>query len=152
MWVALRDPTERWRMLLALMLGVFLAGMVLSLVLAAHRMSTVVDADYYQNGLHYGRTASGAVNPGSEWRINAFLAGNDLRVVVLDQSGAPVRGGKLSLQPDSAAPASPPLQLAEIAPGAFSCPRPPSRQGELHGTLRFTCGEASATQKLVLFN
>lgn len=151
MWAALRDPSQRWKMLLALIIGVFLAGMVLSMVLAAHRIGRVVDVDYYQNGLHYGRTASGALNPGIGWSINAYLAGNDLRVLVRDRSGSPVAGGRLSLH-DTALPASPPLKLAEISPGAFSCPKPLSRQGEMRGTLRFTCGEASATQKLVLFN
>lgn len=154
MWVTLKDDASlRWRILLALLVGTFLAGMILSLVLAAQRVTKVVDRDYYRKGLNYGRTVSGSVNPGLGWSISASLAGNDLQVKVLDQSGAPVPGGRLRFEPEQSGQHPPaPLQLAEVSPGTFLAPRPQSHSGELHGILHFTCGEAFATRKLVLFN
>lgn len=140
-----------WKLGLGLLVSIILTCTVLSFFLAFRRVGRVVDTDYYQHGLHYGETA--AKNPGGNWTMSASLAGNDLRVKVADRSGTPVSGGKVVFEaaPTREAAASP-LQLAESAPGTFHCPRPTSPHGELRGTLRFTRGEASASQKLVLID
>ncbi|HBG06405.1 MAG: nitrogen fixation protein FixH [Geobacteraceae bacterium GWC2_58_44] len=147
------NHATRWKMALALLMAAFLIGMAATMVIAARRVTPVTDADYYNRGLHYDQTATGSKNPGLGWTMAASLAGAELQVRVKDQSGAPVAGGKLRFEPKRAgAGVSAPLVLAESAPGIFLAPRPVSPQGELHGTLRFTRGEAAASQKLVLFN
>lgn len=140
-----------YKVALALLVGLFLAGMLVTLLIAGRRVSRVVDADYYSHGLHYGRTANGDINRGLDWIISATLSGGNLQVCVKDEHGAPVPGGRLQFSPERVA-ACGPLALAESAPGVFSAPYPAPSQGEVHGTLRFTRGDAVATQKLVLFN
>lgn len=143
-----------WKIALLLLVGVFLTGMAATLVIAERRVSRVVDADYYKNGLHYDQTRLGTKNAGLGWTMSASLAAGDLQVEVKDQAGAPLSGGGLRFQPDerpSAGPASA-FALTESAPGVFRAPRPASSTGEVHGTLRFTRGEATASQKVVLFN
>lgn len=153
MQLTVKNSGRPWKITLALLVGAFLIAMASTLVIAARRVSAVTDADYYQHGLHYGRTASGSHNPGAGWTISASLAGAELRVLIRDQSGAPVSGGELKFVPKRpGALLSGTLMLAESTPGIFRAPRPVSPQGELHGTLRFTRGEAAASQKLVLFN
>lgn len=148
-----KNSGRPWKVTLALLVGVFLIGMASTLVIAARRVSAVTDADYYNHGLRYGRTASGSGNPGLGWTMSASLAGDELQVRVRDESGAPVSGGELKFVPKrSGALLSGTLMLAESTPGIFRAPRPVSPQGELQGTLRFTRGEAAASQKLVLFN
>jgi len=179
-----------WKLALAFLVGAFLAGMATTITIAANRVTPVTDADYYNNGLHYGRTASGSRNPGLGWNLSASLAEGDLQVRVTDESGAPISGGKLTFEPKAGgtgtgtgAPAGTGaaagsgaaaaaaatatatatagvgtgtgtgmLALREAAPGVYRAPRPAARQGDLHGTLRFTKGEAVASRKLVLFN
>jgi hypothetical protein len=55
-----RDGGRPWKIGLALLVGLFLVAMATSLVLASRRVSRVVDADYYQHGLHYGEKMSAA--------------------------------------------------------------------------------------------
>ena len=143
-----------WKLALALVVGTFLAGMATTMTIAAHRVAPVTDADYYNRGLHYGQTASGAQNPGLHWTMSASLADGELQVRVRDRSGAPVSGGELRFEPKRATGTGlgAHLALSESPPGTYRAPRPATPQGELHGTLRFTKGEAAASQKLVLFN
>jgi hypothetical protein len=141
-----------WKALLALLVGAFLIGTVASLCTAARRVSRVVDTDYYNHGLHYDQTSKGARNPGMDWSMSASLAAGELQVRVKDQSGAPVAGGRLSFQSEQRSTGRHDiLALAESAPGVFHAKRPASTQGELHGTLQFTRGDAAANHKLVLF-
>jgi hypothetical protein len=150
---AAKDTATRWKIALALMVGVFLLGTAASFVIAANRVSRVVDTDYYSHGLHYDQTRDGSKNPGLSWTMSASLSGGDLQVRVTDASGAPVSGGSLRFEPQrGGSGAGAPLALSEAAPGIFRAPRPVSAQGELRGTLQFTRGEAAATHKLVLFN
>jgi hypothetical protein len=142
-----------WKLTLALLFALFLVAMAASFTIAARRGSRVVDTDYYNHGLHYDQTRSGSKNPGIGWTISASLAGGDLQVRVRDESGGPIGGGELSFEPERGTPGMSGAQLlAESAPGSFRGPRPLSPKGELHGTLRFTRGEATASKKLVLFN
>jgi hypothetical protein len=142
-----------WKIALTFLVAAFLVGMAASLYLAAQRASRVVDTDYYAHGLHYDQTRNGSKNPGLEWTMSASLAGGELQVRVKDRSGAPVAGGELRFVPERGSAASGgALALAESAPGIFLAPRPVAPKGELHGTLRFTRGEAAASHKLVLFN
>lgn len=140
----------RWQLAILLMLGVFLLGMATTMSISLQRGSLVTDADYYQNGLNYDRTESGARNPGLNWTMSASLAGKDLLVRVHDEKGTPIPGGKLLFQSKSARDREV-LQLSESAPGVFVAPWP-TTQGELRGVLHFTKGEASASQKVVFFN
>jgi hypothetical protein len=113
----------------------------------------VVDIDYYNRGLHYDQTRSGAKNEGLSWTITASLAGDHLEVRVKDASGIPIDGGQLKFESQQeSADAGSALALVEAAPGTFRVPRPLSTRGELRGILRFTRGDAAASQKLVLFN
>jgi len=142
-----------WQIGLALLLGVFLIGMAASLLMAARRMSRVVDTDYYSNGLHYDQTRGGSKNAGLTWSMSASLAGEELLVRVKDRTGSPVAGGRLSFESargNSGELAV--LTLSESAPGLFRALRPIAQTGELHGTLCFTRGEEAASHKLVLFN
>jgi hypothetical protein len=148
-----KNHAIRWKLALALILVTFFIGMATTMTVAARRVTPVVDKDYYNNGLHYDKTSGGLKNPGLRWTLSASLAGDELQVQVRDESGAPVTGGELKFQPKQARKsAGAALLLAESAPGLFRAPRPTSPQGELHGTLSFTRGEAATTQKLVLFN
>jgi len=141
----------RWQLAILVLLGVFLLGMGTTMFISVKRGSRVTDADYYQNGLNYDRTKSGAHNPGLNWTMSALLAGSDLQVRVHDENGAPVPGGRLLFQTVRAGEKEA-LPLAESAPGVFIAPWPASGQAELRGVLLFTKGEASASQKVVFFN
>jgi nitrogen fixation protein FixH len=151
---AVKDSGTRWKLGIVLLIGVFLVGMVASLVTAARRVSRVVDTDYYSHGLHYGQAQDGSRNAGLAWTITPGIAGSELQAQVRDASGAPVAGGKLSFVPQVKGVAQPAgtLELLETAPGDFRARRPGAIQGELHGTLRFTRGGAVVSRKLVLFN
>lgn len=146
-----RTSSCRWQLAILLLLGVFLLGMGTTMFISVKRGSQVTDADYYQNGLNYDRTESGARNPGLNWTMSATLAGSDLQVRVLDENGTPVPGGRLLFQTVQAGEKEA-LPLAESAPGVFIAPWPTSGQTELRGVLLFTRGEASASQKVVFFN
>ena len=153
MQITVKPAAGPWKIMLMLLVGVFLVGTAASLYTAAHRGSRVVDADYYNHGLHYGQTGTGAKNAGMAWTMSASVAGGQLQVKVRDESGAPVAGGKLDFVPEQrgTAPRST-LALTESAPGVFSAERPSSDRGELHGTLHFALGDAVASHKLVLFD
>jgi nitrogen fixation protein FixH len=151
---AAKESAAHWKIGLALLVGVFLVGMAASLTTAARRVSRVVDTDYYSHGLHYGKTQDGSKNAGLGWSMTAGLSGTELQVRVKDESGAPVAGGMLRFEPKQTGGSEKPgtLALAESAPGLFRVTCPASAHNELHGTLRFTRGEAFASRKLVLFN
>ena len=149
---AAKNSGTRWKLGIVLLIGVFLVGMTVSMVTAARRVSRVVDVDYYSHGLHYGETqrAGSAV---ANWTLAATLAGGELQVKVSDASGAPLPGGALTFEPENRGADHPAaFQLAQFAPGLFRARPPSSGRGELHGTLRFTRGEAVATRKLVLLD
>jgi hypothetical protein len=55
------DTGKSWKITLAVMVGLFLIATVMSLVVAAHRVSRVVDPEYYSHGLHYGETHKGGL-------------------------------------------------------------------------------------------
>ena len=149
----IKNSTSTYKIALSLLFGAFLLGMAATIFLSSHRGSRVVDTDYYDNGLNYDRTRSGARNPGLYWTMSASLAGKDLLVRVSDEKGAPLAGGKLFFQQKRAGGEQrAPLHLAESAPGVFRGHWPVTARGELHGTLRFTKGEASASQKVVFFD
>ncbi|MBU5615451.1 FixH family protein [Geomonas azotofigens] len=141
----------RWQLAILLLLAVFLLGMGTSMFLSFERGSRVTDADYYQNGLNYAKTKSGAYNPGLEWGMTASLSGSDLQVRVHDDKGGAVAGGRLLFETRNGNEKEV-LTLAETAPGVFVAPWPNSGQGELRGELLFTKGEAVASQKVVFFN
>jgi nitrogen fixation protein FixH len=149
-----KQSGTRWKLAIVFLIGVFLVGMAATLITAAHRVSRVVDGDYYSHGLHYGATQDHAKNAGLDWTIAAALSGAELQVQVRDAAGAPVAGGQLSFEPQKNGANLPTgsLALAETSPGVFRAKRPATAAGELHGTLRFTKGEAVASRKLVLFN
>lgn len=136
---------------LVLLFCAFLAGMAVTFTLSAKRGSRVVDANYYQNGLNYDRTESGAKNPGLSWKLSASMADGEVVVMVHDETGTPVSGGKLSFQPSRPGNEHT-LHLSESSPGVFRSTRPAAPKGEVHGMLRFTRGEASASQRVVFFN
>lgn len=142
-----------WKIGLALLIGAFLAAMTATLFTAASGANRVVDADYYNHGLHYGETQDRSKNPGAGWSISAGLSGSELLVRVRDEAGAPVAGGVLRFEPLRAGAGQPEARLAlvESAPGVFRAQSPGASRGELRGTLRFTRGAAVACQKLVLF-
>lgn len=141
----------RWQIALMLMVATFLLGMGSTMFISIERGSRVTDPDYYQNGLNYDRTKSGARNPGLDWVLSASLSGKDLLVRVQDDKGAPVAGGKLLFQTKNGKEKEV-LPLVESAPGLFLAPWPATGRPELRGELLFTKGEAVAFQKVVFFN
>ncbi|HBA89207.1 MAG TPA: nitrogen fixation protein FixH [Geobacter sp.] len=147
-----KSTGRSYKIALSLMFGIFLLGMAATLLLSTRRGSRVVDAEYYNNGLHYGQTGSGARNPGLGWSLSASIQGSDLLVKVNDEQGAPVAGGKLFFQPGrSATVRNEAVTLSESSPGIFRAPRPAAAEGDLQGTLLFSRGEASASQRVVFF-
>ncbi len=52
-----KKPTGRsWKITLAVLIGAFIVSTALSMIVAARRVSRVVDPDYYRHGLRYGAT------------------------------------------------------------------------------------------------
>lgn len=146
-----KDSATIYKGALVLLFCGFLMGMAATFTLAAKGGPRVVDRDYYQNGLNYDRTQSGARNPGLSWKLSATMADGEVVVMVHDDRGAPVPGGKLSFQPSRPGNEHT-LHLSESSPGVFRSTRPAPAKGEVHGMLRFTRGEASASQRVVFFN
>jgi hypothetical protein len=140
-----------YRIIIALLVCAAIAGIVFSLLLAVRDGTGVADRDYYKHSLQYGRTRTGANNPGLWWTMTASLAARDLQVRISDRTGAPVTGGELSFEPPPGA-AIAAIKLEESAPGLFHAPRPVSSQEKLHGTLRYRRGDAFAVRKVVLLN
>ncbi|WP_136526404.1 FixH family protein [Geomonas ferrireducens] len=144
-------PPCRWQLSIMLMIAVFLLGMAGTMLMSMQRGAGVTDAQYYENGLNYDRTKSGARNPGLNWSMSASLAGRDLQVRVQDEKGVPITGGALQFRTEKAGnPVV--LSLTEASPGVFVSPWPANGKAELKGLLVFTKGEASASQKVVFFN
>ncbi|WP_129127446.1 FixH family protein [Geomonas oryzae] len=141
----------RWQLSIVLMIAVFLLGMAGTMLMSMQRGAGVTDAQYYQNGLNYDRTKSGARNPGLNWSMSASLAGRDLQVRVHDEKGAPITGGALQFRTEAVGNPSV-LSLTEASPGVFVSPWPATGKAELRGLLVFTKGEASASRKVVFFN
>ncbi len=48
-----------WKITLATLVCLFLVAMAASMIVAAKRVSRVVDPEYYSHGLHYGETHQG---------------------------------------------------------------------------------------------
>ena len=147
-----KSPARTYKIALSAMFLLFLLGMAATMIFSARRGSGVTDSQYYRNGLNYDRTASGARNPGLFWTMSASLEGRDLLVRVHDENGAPIGGGELLFQPGRGGQDQSRLNLVESAPGVFRAPWPAPPEGEVQGTLRFSRGEASASQKVVFFN
>lgn len=146
-----RTSPCRWQLAIVALVAVFLLGMAVTMLMSVWRGAGVTDARYYENGLNYDRTKSGARNPGLNWSMSASLTGRDLQVRVQDENGAPISGG--SMQFRTGAPEDPAvLPLIEKSPGLFVSPWPATGKAELRGVLVFTKGEASASQKVVFFN
>lgn len=141
----------RWQLSIVLMVAVFLLGMVVTMLMSMWRGAGVTDAQYYQNGLNYDRTKSGARNPGLNWSMSASLAGRDLQVRVHDEKGAPITGGALQFRTEAVGSPTV-LSLNEASPGVFVSPWPATGKAELKGLLVFTKGEATASRKVVFFN
>ncbi len=144
-------PPCRWQLSIALMVAVFLLGMTVTMLMSMWRGAGVTDTQYYQNGLNYDRTKSGARNPGLNWSMSASLAGRDLQVRVHDEKGAPITGGALQFRTEAYGNPTV-LSLNEASPGVFVSPWPATGKAELKGLLVFTKGEATASQKVVFFN
>ena len=51
-----RPVGRSWKISLVALIGVFIVTMAVCMIVAAHRVSRVVDADYYRHGLRYGET------------------------------------------------------------------------------------------------
>lgn len=141
----------RWQLSIVALIAVFLLGMAGTMFMSMRRGAGVTDAQYYQNGLNYDRTKTGARNPGLNWSMSASLAGRDLQVRVQDEKGAPISGGALQFRTGAPGETAV-LSLTEAAPGIFVSPWPATGKAELRGLLVFTKGEASASQKVVFFN
>jgi hypothetical protein len=82
----------------------------------------------------------------------AVLAGDQLRVQVLDGSGAPVTGGRLRFAQEGAAQRNQDLVFAESGPGMYQAPRPVDSRCEIRGAMHFSRGADVISEKMVLFN
>ena len=136
------------------MIGIFLVGTTASLVVAKRKVSRVVDTDYYSHGLHYAETHNRAANAGTDWTMTTSVDGRHLQVLVQDEAGLPVTGGRVvyDLDGSNGNRSSAGLSLRESNPGMYRTLRPEDVQGELHGTMRFTKGEATIVGKVVVIN
>ncbi len=143
-----------WKLSIIALLALFLLVTAWSLVRAVRGVSRVVDSDYYRHGLDYNKERQGGVvAERSGWRMQSVFAEGRLTVRVADRSGAPVRGGVMTLK--LAAPFAPgkgPLLLVEGRPGVYSAGLLLVRGDELRGDIVFTRGDAVMTGKVVVLN
>ncbi|MEI6206823.1 MAG: FixH family protein [Desulfuromonadales bacterium] len=148
------DTGKSWKISIFGFIGLFVAATVASLVVAGRNVSRVVDTEYYNHGLHYAETHSRKGNAGKEWTMNASLVGNHLQVVVQDEVGMPVTGGRLvyNLDRGTGGRLAGNLQLSESSPGMYRTLRPDDGQSELRGIMRFTRGEATIVGKVTVIN
>ncbi|CAH2031749.1 FixH family protein [Trichlorobacter ammonificans] len=51
-----RSGGTPWKIILAALVVVFIGAQIVTLIIAARKVSPVVDPDYYRKGLHYGET------------------------------------------------------------------------------------------------
>ncbi len=148
------DAGKYWKITIFAMIGLFIVATAASLVVAKQKVSKVVDADYYSHGLHYAEAHSKTGNAGNGWTMIASIAGSYVQVMVRDEAGLPVSGGHVVYNLDRAAGNrdSAVLDLSEAGHGMYRVPRPENAQGELHGTMRFTKGEATIIGTVVVIN
>jgi len=148
------DAGKSWKITIIVIVVLFFAATAASLIVAGRKVSKVVDTEYYSHGLHYAEIQSRGGNVGATWTMTASVVGNQLQVLVRDEAGSPVTGGRVVYDLDRRADnrSAAYLFLSESGPGIYSTLRPDDTKGELHGTMRFTKGEATVVGKVVVIN
>lgn len=141
---------SKWPYLIAGGTGVFVIASVASMVFAFHRVSKVVDASYYADGLHYGAKAD-RLERGMHlgWHFSVSSDRENVRVAVTDRAGHPVPGGTLRTARDGGRDftATP---FSEEAPGLFQTPLAALSGRNRASRLLFTNGDAAVEGRLVL--
>ena len=148
------DAGNPWRIGLIAMVALFVAATAASLFIAGRKVSKVVDTEYYSHGLHYAETHGRMGNAGTPWTMTASVVGNQLQVLVHDEAGSPVTGGRVVYELDRHADnrSVARFYLSEASPGIYRTRRPAAAKGELHGTMRITKGETTVIGKVVVIN
>ncbi len=142
-----------WKISLLVLIGIFICSTIASMIVAARRVSRVVDADYYRHGIQYGETHDRLKKACKEWRMAASLTGDRFQVQVRDGAGAPVSGGHVTCDLVLGRAAhTVSLTLTEACPGVYCAPFPAAVHGEGYGTMRCTRGGAVVSGKVVVIN
>ena len=86
--------------------------------------------------------------------MSTAFTGDRLQVTVLDGAGAPVTGGSVTFEPlqQSGRITGGDFRFVETSSGIYRAPIPGGQGGELHGTIRFSRGDAGISGKVALFN
>lgn len=136
---------QRCKATVALCLAGFAIATAATMLIAAARVTPVVDAEYYTHGLHYHAQPA-------QWSITPSLLADALSVAVHDGKGAPVSGGRLEYRLETAqGQTAVPLLLKETSPGVYFA-KCAASGGDVSGTLCFSKGDEKMSKKMVLFH
>jgi nitrogen fixation protein FixH len=146
-----------WKYTIIALVALFVAAMIVSLSLAARKVSRVVDRDYYVHGLDYqreGEQLTNGVRLG--WRLDAVYADGIMKVRATDGTGQPVSGGRVTLRNvdrlvtpqggyNSATPS-----FTEESPGVYSASISQSQSGDVRRQVMVSRGNAAVASRLVI--
>jgi nitrogen fixation protein FixH len=146
-----------WKSTIFGLVALFIVSMIVSLSLAARRVSRVVDRDYYVHGLDYqreGEQLTNGVRMG--WRLETAYNDGIVRVKATDGAGRPVSGGRVTLRNSSSAGmvkgdrtfAVP--RFTEESPGVYSARLGSVQDGDLQGQIIVNKDNAAIASRLVI--
>jgi hypothetical protein len=146
-----------WKYTIIALVALFAAAMIVSLSLAARRVSRVVDRDYYVHGLDYQREGEQLTNGVLlGWRLDAVYADGIMKVRATDGTGQPVSGGRVMLRnvdrhvTPQGGYNSATLSFTEESPGVYSASVPQAQSGDLQGQIMINKDNAAVAARLVL--
>lgn len=156
------DKGYFWQVLILSLFILFFCAMIATFTKAARGVSRVVDPDYYDHGLNYGRDGEKLRN-GERlgWRMAASLSGDLLEIRVSDAKGNPVGGGKVSLTLNDALPrkerkgsnawaeGSEPA-IVEKTPGVYAAVLKNNSGKDVKGKIVFAKGDAALSGRVVV--
>jgi len=115
-----KDTTHGWKWVISGTVLLFTAALVATMVFSVCRGTRVVDADYYDHGLHYdARQASDRTGVADGWRADVSCAGGRLQLCLIDGAGAPGRGATVTFTPSASSPGGS-VALVEGNPGTYT--------------------------------
>jgi nitrogen fixation protein FixH len=146
----MRDTAHGWKWAILGTVLLFVAALVVTMTLAVRTGTRVVDADYYDHGLHYD-AVQGTDRSGGAARMQADASFTDgrLRMRLTDAAGAPVRGATVTFFPVAAAADVKPFALQEAEPGTYASSRLPGN-GAVTGTITAVRGADSLRRRVAV--
>lgn len=151
-----------WQIFILSVVTLFLCAMTVTLTTAVRGVTRVVDPDYYDHGLHYGRDGEKLGNAEKlGWRMATTVSENRLEIRVTDAEDNPVGGGRVTFALDDAdsnkagrgrdawAGAGDPV-VAEKAPGVYSIMLDKGGASDVKAKILFTKGDAALSGRLVV--